>query len=159
MSIPRREWVIDLPLACRDTSCSQPKNWLTNMNLSLEEAVAMFNKWKDEVAPLFVFGQNVFQPGLRSVHESGVDWNISLRGTIAQVSVRPGMGLPGAYKVMFEGPEGNLSLLINACVFSCSEPYEEPPFVKRDPRFETLSCLFLFFPTNEVFAVYELREL
>ena len=128
------------------------------MNLSLEEAVAMFNKWKDEVAPLFVFGQNVFQPGLRSVHESGVDWNISLRGTIAQVSVRPGMGSPGTYKVMFEGPEGNLSLLINACAFSYSEPYEKPPFVKPDPRFKTLSCLFLCFPTNEVFAVYELRE-
>jgi len=128
------------------------------MNLSLEAAVATFNKWKDERAPLFVFGQNVFQPGLRSVHEGGVDWNISLRGTIAQVSVSPATGSPGACKVMFEGPEGNLSLLINACVFSYSEPYERPPFVKRDPRFETLSCLFLFFPTNEVFAFYELRE-
>ena len=128
------------------------------MNLSLEGAVAMFNKWKDERAPLFVFGQNVLQPGLRSVHEGGVDWNISLRGTIAQVSVPPAPGSPGACKVMFEGPEGNLSLLINACVFSYSEPYERPAFVKRDPRFKTLSCLFLFFPTNEVFAVYELRE-
>jgi hypothetical protein len=128
------------------------------MNLSLEEAVVMFNKWKDEGAPLFVFGQNVSQPGLRSVHESGVDWNISLRGTIAQVAVPPGTGSPAAYKVMFEGPEGNLSLLINACVFSYSEPYEKPPFVKPDPRFKTLSCLFLYFPTNEVFAVYELRE-
>jgi len=128
------------------------------MNLSLEEAVAMFNKWKDEGAHVFVFGQNVAQPGLRSVHESGVDWNISLRGTIAQVAVPPGTGSPAAYKVMFEGPEGNLSLLINACVFSYSEPYEKPPFVKPDPRFKTLSCLFLHFPTNEVFAVYELRE-
>ena len=50
------------------------------MKLSLEEAIAMFNKWKDERAPLFVFGQNVFQTGLRNVHEGGVDWNISLRG-------------------------------------------------------------------------------
>ncbi|HXY24604.1 MAG TPA: hypothetical protein VEI73_08135 [Candidatus Acidoferrum sp.] len=129
-----------------------------NMNLSLEEAVAKFNKWRDEGIPVFVFGQNVSQPGLRSVHESGVDWNISLRGTIAQVSAPPAMESPGTSKVMFEGPEGNLSLLINACVFSYSEPYEKPPFVKPDPRFKTLSCLFLFFPTNEVFAVYELRE-
>jgi hypothetical protein len=128
------------------------------MNLSLEEAVAMLNKWKDEGAPLFVFGQNVFQPGLRSVHESGVDWNISLRVKIAQVSVPRGTGSPAAYKVMFEGSEGNLSLVIDACVFSYSEPYEKPPFVKPDPRFKTLSCLFLYFPTNEVFAVYELRE-
>ena len=128
------------------------------MNLSLEEAVAMFNKWKDERAPLFVFGQNVLQPGLRSVHEGGVDWNISLRGTIAQVSAPPATASPGTSKVMFESPEGNLSLLIDACFFSYSEPYEKPPFVKPDPRFKTLSCLFLFFPTNEVFAVYELRE-
>ena len=128
------------------------------MNLFLEEAVAIFNKWKDQRVPIFVFGQNVFQPGLRSVHEGGVDWNTSLRGTIAQVSVPPGTGSPGAYTVMFEGPEGNLSLLIDACFFSYSEPYEMPPFVKPDPRFKTLSCLFLYFPTNEVFAVYELRE-
>jgi hypothetical protein len=128
------------------------------MTLSLEEALAMFNKWKDEGAHVFVFGQNVAQPGLRSVHESGVDWNISLCGTIAQVSAPAETG-SRACKVMFEGPEGNLSLLINGCVFSYSEPYEKPPFVKPDPRFKTLSCLFLFFPTNEVFAVYELREL
>ena len=126
--------------------------------LSREEAIAMLNKWRDERAPVFVFGQNVFQPGLRSVHESGVDWNISLCGTIAQVSAPPPTASPGACKVMFEGPEGNLSLLINACAFSYSEPYEKPPFVKPDPRFKTLSCLSLLFPTNEVFAVYELRE-
>ena len=108
----------------------------------------MFNKWKDEGAPVFVFGQNVSQPGLRSVHESGVDWNISLRGTIAQVSAPPATASPGTSKVIFEGPEGNLSLLIDACFFSYSEPYEKPPFVKPDPRFKTLSCLFLFFPTQ-----------
>jgi len=128
------------------------------MKLSLEEAIAMFNKWKDERAPLFVFGQNVFQTGLRNVHEGGVDWNISLRGTIARVSVPADTGSPEAWKVTFESPDGNLSLLVDACYFSYSEPYERPPFVKPDPRFKTLLCLFLFFPTNEVFAVYELRE-
>ena len=128
------------------------------MTLSLEEAVAIFNKWKDEGTPLFVFGQNVSQPGLRSVHEGGVDWNISLRGTIEHVLVPPRKGSPGASKVMFRSPEGNLSLLIDTCYFSYSEPYEQPPFVKPDPRFKTLSCVFLFFPTNEIFAVYELRE-
>src|SRR5215469_6588348 len=98
------------------------------MNLSLEEAVSMFNKWKNKGAPVFVFGQNVFQPGLRSVHEGGVDWNIGRRGTIAQVSVPPATGSPVACKVMFESPEGNLSILITGCVFSYSEPYEKPPF-------------------------------
>jgi len=128
------------------------------LNLSLEEAVAMLNKWKDERAPVFVFGQNVFVPGLRSVYEGGVDWNMSLRGSVAQVSGSPGTQSPAESKVVFESPTGNLSLLIDACVFSYSEPYDRPPFVKRDLQFKTLSCLFMFFPTNEVFAVYELRE-
>jgi hypothetical protein len=128
------------------------------LNLSLEEAVAMLNKWKDERAPIFVFGQNVFVPGLRSVHEGGVDWNISLRGAVAHVSVSSGTQSPAESKVVFESPAGNLALLINGCVFSYSEPYERPPFVKQDPQFKTLSCLFMFFPSNEVFAVYELQE-
>ena len=128
------------------------------LNLSLEDAVAMLSKWKDERAPLFVFGQNVFLPGLRSVHEGSVDWNISLRGTIAHVSVCPGTRSQAASKVTFESPAGNLSLLIDPCAFSYSEPYERPPFVKQDPQFKTLSCLFMLFPTNEVFAVYELLE-
>lgn len=127
------------------------------LNLSLEEAVAMLNKWKDERAPVFVFGQNVFLSGLRSVYEGGVDWNISLRGSVAQVSV--GTQSLAESKVVFESPTGDLSLLIDACVFSYSEPYDRPPFIKQDPQFKTLSCLFMFFPTNEVFAVYELREL
>jgi hypothetical protein len=126
------------------------------LKLSLEEAVAMLNKWKDQRAPVFVFGQNVFLPGLRSVHEGGVDWNISLRGTIAHVSVCPGSA--AASKVTFESLAGNLSLSIDPCAFSYSEPYERPPFVKQDLQFKTVSCLFMFYPTNEVFAVYELLE-
>ena len=128
------------------------------LTLSLEEAVAMFNKWKDERAPVFVFGQNVFLPGLRSVHESHVDWNISLRGEVAHVSVSSGTRSPAKNKVVFESPAGNFSLLIDHCVFSYSEPCERPPFVEPDPQFKTLSALFMYFPTNEVFVVYELQE-
>ena len=128
------------------------------LQLSLEEAVAMLNKWKDERAPVFVFGQNVFLPGLRSVHEGDVDWNMSLRGAVADVSVSPGTQSTAENKVVFESTAGNLSLLIDSCAFSYSEPYEKPPFVKPEAQFKTLSCLFMFFPTNEVFAVYELQE-
>lgn len=128
------------------------------MLLSLEEAIAILNKWKDERASLLVLGQNVFRLGLRSVHEGGVDWNMSLGGKLVDVSVSQGTLSPDAVKVVFESPGGNLSLLMDACSFSYSAPCETPPFVKREGHSTIVSCLFIFFPSNEAFVVYEIRE-
>ena len=128
------------------------------MLLSLEDAITVLNKWKDESASVLVLGQNSFRLGLRSVHESGVDWNIGLRGTVSQVSVCQGAISSKAGRVVFESPGGNLSLSMDSCAFSYDTSCEMPPFLKPDDRSKILSCLFIFFPTNEAFVVYELQE-
>lgn len=126
--------------------------------LSLEDALTILNKWKDESVPVLVLGQNSFRQGLRTVQEGGVDWNTGLRGTVSQVSVCQGTISSKAGRVVFESPAGNLSLSIDSCVFSYDAACERPPFLKSDDQFKVLSCLFIFFPTNEAFVVYELKE-
>jgi hypothetical protein len=126
--------------------------------LSLEDALTILNKWKDESVPVLVLGQNSFRQGLRTVQEGGVDWNTGLRGTVSQVSVCQGTISSKAGRVVFESPAGNLSLSIDSCVLSYDAASERPPFLKSDDRSKILSCLFIFFPTNEAFVVYELQE-
>jgi len=126
--------------------------------LSLEEAVAIFRKWKNESASVLILGQNSSSLGLRRVHEGGVDWNMGLRGTVSQVSVCQGTLSPKAGKVVFESPAGNLSLSMDSCAFSYDQPCEGPPFLRREDQFTGVSCLFIFFPSNEEFVVYELQE-
>ena len=126
--------------------------------LALEDAITVLNKWKDESASVLVLGQNSFRLGLRSVHEGGVDWNIGLRGTVSQVSVCQGTISSKVGRVVFESPAGNLSLSIDSCVFSYDAACERPPFLKLDDRSKVLSCLFIFFPTNEAFVAYEVKE-
>lgn len=118
----------------------------------LEDALAIFNKWKDESTPVFVFGQDSSRWGLRGIHEGGVDWNIGLRGKVSQVSVSQGT------IVVFKGLSGNLSLSVGDCMFSYNQPCEGPPFFPREAQITALSCLFVFFPSNEEFVVYELDE-
>jgi hypothetical protein len=119
--------------------------------------MAILSKWKGEFASVFVIGQNSSRLGLRSVHEGGVDWNMGLRGTVSQVSVCRGTLSPKAGKVVFESPAGNLSLSMDACVFSYDQPCEGPPFLRQEDQFAGVSCLFIFFPSNEEFVVYELE--
>ena len=128
------------------------------MLLSLEDAITVLNKWKDESASVLVLGHNSFRLGLRSVHEGGVDWNIGLRGTVSQVSVCQGAISSKAGRVVFESPGGTLSLSMDSCAFSYDTPCEKPSFLKSDDQSRTLSCLFIYFPTNEAFVVYELQE-
>lgn len=128
------------------------------MNLSLEEAVAILKKWKDESVPVLVLGQNTSRLGLRSVHEGGVDWNIGLHGTVSRVSVVQGNLSSKAGQVVVEGPAGNLSLSMDACAFSYDESCEGPPYLRPEAQFASVSCLFIFFPSNEAFVVYELRQ-
>ena len=128
------------------------------MLLSLEDAITVLNRWKDESVSVLVLGQNSFRQGLRSVHEGGLDWNFGLRGTISQVSFCQGAISSKAGRVIFESPSGTLSLSMDSCVFSYDASCEKPPFLKPNARSKPLSCLFVFFPSNEVFVVYELQE-
>lgn len=128
------------------------------MLLSLEDAITVLNKWKNASVPVLVLGQNSFRQGLRSVHEGGIDWNVGLRGAVSEASVCQGARSSKAGRVVFVSSGGNLSLSMDSCVFSYDAPCEKPPLLVADTRSETLSCLFIFFPSNEAFVVYELQE-
>ena len=59
---------------------------------------------------------------------------------------------------MFETPGGTLSLSIGGCSFVYEEPREAKPVVREEAESTTVSALSVFFPSNEVFVFYELRE-
>ena len=127
------------------------------MLLSLEDAVGILEKWKEESAAVVVLGQNTFRWGLRSIHEGGVDWNIALRGQVSEVSTSSDKGSLTARTVLFKGTTGNLSLSLDNCMFSYDENREGPPFLEGEARIEDASCLSIFFPSNETFVVYQLQ--
>lgn len=80
------------------------------------------------------------------------------RGKVSQVSLSQGTISQPAGTILFEGAGGNLSLSMDACAFSYDEPCEGPPFLREETKIKPVSCLFIFFPSNEAFVVYELQE-
>jgi len=65
---------------------------------------------------------------------------------------------PKAGIVVFDGGSSNLSLSVGICAFVYQEPHEAQPVVRGEAEFTTLSALSIFFPSNEAFVAYELRE-
>ena len=128
------------------------------MYFSVEKALAILYKWKNGSVPVFVFGQNSSRWGLRSTHEGGVDWNVGLRGRISKVSMSEGAMSSRARTVVFEGLAGNLSLSMDGCAFSYDEHCQGPPSFRERAEITIVSRLFIFFPSNEAFVVYELQE-
>ena len=128
------------------------------MVLSLADAVAIFNKWKEDSAEVLVVTESPFQQSRRGVLEQSIDWALGLQGRVAEVSIEPNMKGKKAGTVVLEAPAGNLSLSIGLCTFVYEEPQEAKPVVRAEAESTTVSALSVFFPSNEVFVFYELRE-
>jgi hypothetical protein len=128
------------------------------MVLSLADAVAIFNKWKDDSAEVLVVTESPFQQSRRGVLEQSIDWALGLQGRVAEVSIEPNMKGKKAGAVVLEAPAGNLSLSIGLCTFVYEEPQEAKPVVRAEAASTTVSALSVFYPSNEVFVFYELRE-
>ena len=126
------------------------------MIVSLDEAVTILNKWKDESASVFIMGQRSFRAGLWAVHEGGVDWNISLRAKVSQVSFSEGVDFSKRGIVVFEADGGDISLAMDECAFTYDQNCDMPEFVGAEDRIRAQSCLFIFLASNETFAIYEL---
>ena len=128
------------------------------MIVSLEEAVTVLDKWKDDAATVLIMGQRSFREGLWAVDEGDVDWNMTLRAKVSGVSVSEGTYSTKRGVVLFETEGGELSLAMDACAFSYEENCGIPEFVRaRGIRAQSCpSCLFIFLPSNEVFVIYEL---
>jgi hypothetical protein len=102
------------------------------MVLSLADAVAIFNKWKDDSAEVLVVTESPFQQSRRGVLEQSIDWALGLQGRVAEVSIEPNMKGKKAGTVVLEAPAGNLSLSIGLCTFVYEEPQEAKPVVRAE---------------------------
>jgi hypothetical protein len=128
------------------------------MVLSLADAVAIFNKWKEDSAEILVVIESPFQQSRRGVLEQSIDWALGLQGQVSEVSIDPTKKGKKAGTVALHAPAGNLSLSIGLCTFVYEEPREAKPVVRAEAEDTTVSALSVFFPSNEVFVFCELRE-
>ena len=126
------------------------------MVLSLEEAVTIFSKWKDDSAQILVVSENPDPQSRRGVLDQGIfDWNLGLHGKVAKISLDRNISGKKAGTVVFEAPSGTLSLSIGECSFVYEEPREAKPVVREEAEAMTVSALSVFFPSSEVFVFYE----
>ena len=128
------------------------------MVVTLEDAFTILKKWTDESAPILIVAESPFRQHFRGINESGVDWSMGMRVNVSQVTFSPGEKGPKAGIVVFDGGSGNLSLSVGGCAFVYEEPHEAQPIVRGEAEFTTISALSIFFPSNEAFVAYALRE-
>ena len=125
---------------------------------SLADAVAIFRKWKEDSTEVLVVSESPFQQSRRGVLEQSIDWTLGMQGKIAEVAMDSGIKGKKAGRVALETAGGNLSLSIGHCAFVYEEPRVAKPDVRAEAESATVSALSVFFPSNEVFVFYELRE-
>jgi len=82
------------------------------MVLSLADAVAIFNKWKEDSAEILVVIESPFQQSRRGILEQGIDWALGLQGQVSEASIDPTKKGKKAGTVVLQAPTGNLSLSI-----------------------------------------------
>jgi hypothetical protein len=123
------------------------------MIISLEETCALLNKWKEESALLTVAGESPFRDMLRGIETPGIRWCMSQSVRVSRVDTERGF-------VEFEGPAAcDLSLSLKQCRRFLYEDYRNaPPDQREAAEALTLSALSMFFPSDEAFLFYEMRE-
>ncbi|HWO31837.1 MAG TPA: hypothetical protein VNO32_23830 [Candidatus Acidoferrum sp.] len=82
------------------------------MVLSLADAVAIFNEWKEDSAEILVVIESPFQQSRRGILEQGIDWALGLQGQVSEASIDPTKKGKKAGTVVLQAPTGNLSLSI-----------------------------------------------
>jgi hypothetical protein len=92
------------------------------------------------------------------VIEQSVDWSLGMQGKITEATIDASMKGRKSARVVLATTSGNLSLNIGICAFVYEEPREAKPDVRAEAESATISALSVFFPSNEVFVFYELRE-
>ena len=121
------------------------------MTISLEETLALLNKWKEESALLAVAGESPFRDALRGIEDRGVRWTMSQSVRVSRIETKDRF-------VEFEGPTGSLSLSLKRCRGFLYEDHRNAPVENREAAEAlTLSALSIFFPADEAFLVYELQ--
>src|SRR5207253_6139182 len=95
------------------------------MVISLDDAVAILSKWKDESANLLVAAESPFRQTLRGIDGQGVRWAMRQHVKVSQVSFSEESRSVKRAIVDFEGPAGNLCLLLHDCFIIYGDPRED----------------------------------
>jgi hypothetical protein len=128
------------------------------MVISVEDAVGILNKWKDESVNIFVVAESPSQRYARGVEGRGVRWATRQRVKVSQVSFfRDTEGLKSG-TAEFEGAAGTLSLYMGQCRISYQDVREAPPDIKEEAAASTVSSLGFWFRDGGGFQFFELRE-
>ena len=127
------------------------------MVISLDEAVAILSKWKDESADILVAAESPFRQTLRGIDGQGVRWAMRQRVKVSQVSFSEESRPIRRAIIDFEGPAGNLSMLLTECLITYGDPREAAPEDREEAEATTVSALCIFLPEEEGFHFYELR--
>ena len=128
------------------------------MLISLEDAVAILNKWKDESASIVVASESPFRQALRGIDGLGVRWAMRQRVKVSQISFSGETQRSKRAIVDFNGPGGNLSLFLGDCHIIYGDPREATQENREEAEAKTVSALCIFFPGEEGFHFYELRD-
>ena len=129
------------------------------MVISLEDALTILRKWKNESTKILVVAESPFRQTLRGIEGLGVRWamgqHVKVSQVMSSVEERTSKGI-----VEFEGHAGNfLSLAIGHCRIVYGDPREASPANRDEAMATTVSALSIFFPGEEGFHFYELREI
>jgi len=127
------------------------------MVISLDEAVAILSKRKDESADILVAAESPFRQTLRGIEGQGVRWAMRQRVKVSQVSFSTDSRPIRRAIIDFEGPAGNLSMLLADCLTIYGDPREAAPEDREGAEATTVSALCIFLPEEEGFHFYELR--
>jgi hypothetical protein len=128
------------------------------MVISLDDALAILNKWKDESANILVAAESPFRQTLRGIDGQGVRWAMRQQVKVSQIMFSAESRPVRRAIVDFEGPAGNLSLLLYDCFIIYGDPREATPEAREEAEATTVSALCIFLPSEEGFHFYELRN-
>jgi hypothetical protein len=128
------------------------------MIISLEEALGILTKWKDESAHIVVAAESPLRPAHRGTQGSDVRWSMSQDLKVSRVTQPTDTGGSKTAIVEFEGPTGNLSVSLSRCRFVYEDPREASSDVREEAEMMSVSALSVFFSYDEGFIFYEMRE-
>jgi len=127
--------------------------------ISQEEAIAILKKWKDEFAHIVVVAQGPLRQTPSGMQGSEVRWGMTQNVKVSGITAPTDKGGPSGAIVEFEGPTGNLSISLDRCRFIYEDPREASSDVREEAEAASVSALSVFFPYDECFILYEMREL
>ena len=127
------------------------------MVISLEEAIGIMKKWKDECSHIVVTAESPLRAIIHG-QRSDVRWSMSQDLKVSRVTQPADTGGSKKAIVEFEGPTGNLAVSLGGCRFVYADPREATSDVREDAEMMSVSSLSVFFPYDEGFIFYEMRE-